>query len=99
MSDSIKRMPPYAKQLARSPLNRLLFIICGADAWKLANTIRNNLPFLLLPPDGEPSEYEWPVNGRDCLVYPVGHISKNTIRTLSGNLVIAGAATVNVSAS
>ncbi len=75
---------------------RIVFLFCGADALPIAEPIGNRLPHLILPPDSDPSDFEWPVAGRDVLMFPVGDISVSTLRKLSGCLVAAGAVTVNL---
>ena len=58
--------PPYAAQIERA--DDLVMIYWGARAWKLARPEADRVASLVFPYYKKPSEYRWPVKGKDVLI-------------------------------
>lgn len=81
-----KLLPPYGRQL--HPTSNCIWLFVGPAAWEWgANDARNKL---LLPPEHDPSNYRWPVAGKDVVILDTG-AGDSYLRRIAWALLNAGA--------
>ncbi len=90
-----RRLAPFSHRL--DPASKTVAIITGSDGWTRGNSPSGwFFGARLLLPYGESSMlYQWPISGRDCLVYGFGEPElRERLISLSVELVRSGAAVV-----
>jgi hypothetical protein len=98
------RQPPYGSKLRNRfisgwrPSNKTVFIAAGSDAWRVArrwDSEPGHRAILCLPPDADPSTFDWAVAaGLDCVVFVRGDVIEGIIDRLAAHLLRAGAGLV-----
>jgi hypothetical protein len=96
--------PPYGRKLSNrfasgwKPANKTVFIAAGSDAWRVAHrwdSEPGRRALLSLPPDADPSIFDWGVvSGFDCVVFAAGDVIEGIIDQLAAHLLRAGAGSV-----
>ncbi len=88
-------LAPYSNHLPDD--HRNLWIFSGPRAWTLARwRVENALPVLVLPPGGDPSDFQWPVLGTEITVVDSGS-TETLLEALAHILLASGALLVCVS--
>ena len=90
-----RRLAPFSHRL--DPASKTVAVITGSDGWTRGNSLSCwfFLSRLLLPYGEQPALFQWPVSGRDCLVYGFGDPEpRERLISLSVDLVRSGAAVV-----
>lgn len=96
--------PPYGRQLndrfacGWKPANKTIFVPVGSNAWRVArrwDSEPGHRALLCLPPDADPSSFDWEVvAGLDCVVFAAGDVIEGIIDQLAAHLLRAGAGRV-----
>ena len=95
-----RKLPPYARALRDRlragwwPSNGGLFVATGAEAWDWARAWREDLAraYVLLPPDEDPSGYDWAIAaGFEVLIYDFGDLDERVAEQLAVLALHAGA--------
>ena len=94
MNAGRSKLPPFGNQIDRD--HDLVMIYCGARAWKLAKPdMPNRIASLVFPKNRDPSEFKWPVEGKNVLVFAQDE-ENSAVDLLTVELLRAGARIVNV---
>ncbi|MCP4286384.1 MAG: hypothetical protein GY792_18375 [Gammaproteobacteria bacterium] len=93
-----RHLPPYGRELqqrtARDGLKNGIWICVGADAWGDSKIIRENYPdraALVLPDDGDPTAFLWPVANHDVVILLSSDQVAERVHAIGVALVQAGA--------
>lgn len=99
-----RHLPPYAKRLSdrfatgwKADWTGTIFIAAGDHAWdhgaQWAERVSiTNRAFLVLPPNTDPTVYDWRiVGGHDCVLYDTGNLSDATAEDFAVLLIQTGA--------
>ncbi|MDQ3960790.1 MAG: hypothetical protein M3255_11180 [Pseudomonadota bacterium] len=96
--------PPYGRRLndrftnGWKPANKTIFVSVGSNAWRVArrwDSEPGHRALLCLPPDGDPSTFDWGVvAGLDCVVFVAGDVTGDVLDRLAAHLLRAGAGRV-----
>jgi hypothetical protein len=87
------KLPPYGKTLQSGCCE--IWVYFGSDPWRAVKCrAAHKLPVLLLPPDKEPEQFRWPVDGKEVLLIQQGRYDILRIPAFANLLFGYGASVV-----
>lgn len=85
----MRPLPPYGQRFLHARQSAGPWIAVGSEAW--AFPMYKSFPVMVLPPDANPFDFDWPVRGQSVLVHQWGAARPDTLDRLMLALFQAGA--------
>ncbi len=86
-----KTFAPFGKQFKPVPPSGVRVAI-GPGAWDFQK--KHHAPIMVLPDDSDPSDFEWPSDGKPALIHERGTYNDNRLQSMAETLLRAGASSV-----